>query len=256
VIELIGLTPAAEEGWWTLFDLAEANSADWLLVGGQMMFLLAVENDSSLPRATDDVDVVVNVRTMPAGTEWLSVWLLAHSFHLDGVSPDGFGHRFYRDAQPGPGRVVFDVLAPEGLGERTPVFTRRPARTVQAPGSLQAFERSEVVDVAVTGMLQRGRREGRVRRPNLLGALVMKAATTTLAVRANRARDWQDAALLLSLLPDPIATAAQCGSKDGQRLGKLAPLNDRAHQGWATMSDEDYRRGTAALAFLLDAPAR
>ena len=251
MIELSGLTPAAEEGWWTLFDLAEANSADWLLVGGQMMFLLAVEHDASLPRATDDVDVVVNVRTMPAGTEWLSDWLLAHGFHQDGVSPDGIGHRFYRDAQPGPGRVVFDVLAPEGLGERTAIFTKRPARTVQAPGSVQAFERSEVVDVAVTGMLQRGRREGRVRRPNLLGALVMKAATTALAVRTNRARDWQDAALLLSLLPDPIATAAECGRKDRERLGGLVALNDRAHQGWATLSDEDCQRGTAALSFLL-----
>jgi len=71
-------------------------------------------------------------------------------------------------------------------------------------------------------------------------------------VRTNRARDWQDAALLLSLLPDPIATAAQCGSKDRQRLGEIAPLNDRAHQGWVTLTDEDYRRGTAALSFLLD----
>lgn len=256
MIELSGLTPAAEEGWWTLFDLAEANAADRLLVGGQMMFLLAVEHDASLPRATDDVDVVVNVRTMPAGTEWLSDWLLAHGFQQDRVSPDGIGHRFYRDTQPGPGRVVFDVLAPEGLGERTSVFTKRPARTVQAPGSIQAFERSEVMDVAVTGMLPRGRREGQVRRPNLLGALVMKAATTTVAVRTNRARDWQDAALLLSLLPDPIATAAQCGSNDRQRLGKLVALNDRGHQGWATLSDDDYRRGTAALSFLLDQRTR
>lgn len=32
MIELVGLTPAAEEDWWTLFDLVEANSTDWLLV--------------------------------------------------------------------------------------------------------------------------------------------------------------------------------------------------------------------------------
>jgi len=250
VIELVELTPAAEEGWWTLFDLAEANTGDWLLIGGQMMFLLAVEHGASLPRATDDVDVVVNVRTMVRGTEWLSDWLLARGFEQDGVSADGIGHRFSRLAEPGPGRVVFDVLAPEGLAARTPVFTKRPARTVQAPGTVQAFERSEVVDVAVAGTLRRGRREGRVRRPNLLGALVAKAAATGLAVRINPARDWQDAALLLSLLPDPMATAAECGRKDRQRLGRLEPLRDRGHVGWSTLSDEDYRRGTAALAFL------
>jgi hypothetical protein len=144
VIELVELTPAAEEGWWTLFELAETNKPDWLLVGGQMMFLLAVEHEATLPRATDDVDIVVNVRTMQRGTEWLSKWLIARGFQQDGISADGIGHRFSRDAQPGPGRVVFDVLAPEGLGPRTAVYTERPARTVQAPGSIQAFERSEV----------------------------------------------------------------------------------------------------------------
>lgn len=176
MIGLVELTPAAEEGWWTLFDLAEANTGDWLLIGGQMMFLLAVEHGASLPRATDDVDVVVNVRTMVRGTEWLSDWLLARGFEQDGVSADGIGHRFSRLAEPGPGRVVFDVLAP----------------------------------------------------------------------------DWQDAALLLSLMPDPMATAAECGRKDRQRLGPLAPLRDRGHVGWSTLSDEDYRRGTAALAFLVE----
>jgi hypothetical protein len=225
VIGLVKLTPAAEEGWWTLFDLAEANTGDWLLIGGQMMFLLAVEHGASLPRATDDVDVVVNVRTMVRGTEWLSDWLLARGFEQDGVSADGIGHRFSRLAEPGPGRVVFDVLAPEGLADRTQVFTKRPARTVQVPGTVQAFERSNVVDVAVTGMLRRGR---------------------------HPARDWQDAALLLSLMPDPMATAAECGRKDRQRLGRLAPLRDRGHVGWSTLSDEDYRRGTAALAFLVE----
>jgi hypothetical protein len=84
----------------------------------------------------------------------------------------------------------------------------------------------------------------------------MKAATTDLAVRDNRARDWQDAALLLSLLRDPMAAAAECGPKDRQRLGKLAPLNDREHQGWATLSDEDFRRGIVALSFLTDVPVR
>jgi hypothetical protein len=97
VIELVELTPAAEEGWWTLFDLAEANTSDWLLIGGQMMFLLAVEHGASLPRATDDVDVVVNVRTMVRRTkwlsDWLSDWLLARGFEQDGVSADGIGHR-------------------------------------------------------------------------------------------------------------------------------------------------------------------
>ncbi len=126
------LTPAAEQGWATLFELAKTDTTSWLLIGGQMMYLLAAENGSVLPRPTDDVDVVVDVRARPDGTEWLADWLGERGFDLEGISADGIGHRFVRMADPGPGRVIFDVLAPEGLGKRTGVFTKRPARTVQA----------------------------------------------------------------------------------------------------------------------------
>jgi hypothetical protein len=255
VIELVGLTPAAEQGWQVLFELAQANPSDWLLVGGQMIFLLAAEHTAELPRPTDDVDVVVNVRARPRGTEWLSNWLLERQFEAEGVSAEGIAHRFVREAVPGPGRVVFDVLAPEGLGEKARLFTLPPFRTVQAPGTTQAFERSELVDVAVVGLLSSDRWEGQVRRPSLLGALVAKAAAATeIAVRENPERDWQDAALLLSLIPDPLTMAEECGRKDRQRLARLAALRDRSHVGWSVLTDDDFRRGVAALDFLT-APA-
>ncbi|HEX8094788.1 hypothetical protein [Jatrophihabitans sp.] len=31
------LTPAAEDGWHLLFDLAEIDTRSWMLVGGQMV---------------------------------------------------------------------------------------------------------------------------------------------------------------------------------------------------------------------------
>jgi hypothetical protein len=89
VIELLEVTPAAEEGWWLLFELAEDNGEDWLLVGGQMMFLLAAEHHARLPRATVDVDVVVNVRALPGGTQWLSAWLTKRDFEQETPSADG-----------------------------------------------------------------------------------------------------------------------------------------------------------------------
>jgi hypothetical protein len=246
------LTPAAEQGWGTLFDLGEVDSNSWLLIGGQMMYLLATEGGAALPRPTDDVDVVVDVRARPGGTEWLAGWLGQQGFDLDGISTDGIGHRFARQASPGPGRVVFDVLALEGLGERTRVFTKRPARTVQTPGSQQAFARSELVEVTVSGVLGGPERSGTVRRPNMLGALVIKAAATTIPVRSNPMRDWQDAALLLSLLQDPVAASAECGPKDRKRLRMLLPLLDRDHHGWAPLDTSAYRAGSTALEFLLD----
>jgi len=83
---------------------------------------------------------------------------------------------------------MFDVLAPEGLDERTDITTVRPARTVKVPGSRQALDRSQLVAVRVRES------ERVVRRPSLLGALVVKAAATAIAVRSNPERDWEDAA--------------------------------------------------------------
>ncbi len=250
MIELTRLTPAAEEGWRLLLDLSEDHAVGWLLVGGQMMYLLAVEHGAALPRPTSDMDVVVDVRQRPDGTQWLAGWLRAHGLAAEGGTPEGVLHRFARDAVSGPGRVVFDVLAPEGLGPATRLVTVPPWRTVQAPGTTQAFARSDMVDVAVVGVAG-PRRAGRVWRPNLLGALVAKAAATAeIASRTNPDRDWQDAALLLSFAVDPLALAEQCSRTDRRRLARLAPLRDRRHPGWATLADDDFRRGTAALDFL------
>jgi len=116
---------------------------------------------------------------------------------------------------------------------------------------VQAFERSEVVRVAVSGITGRHSRTGNVRRPDLLGALIAKAAATTIPVRDNPARDWQDAALLLALVPDPFVAAEACGNKDRRRLRLLLALTDRDHVGWANLDDEAYRRGTSTLEFLL-----
>lgn len=250
------LTPAAEQAWGVLFDLADSDTRSWLLVGGQMVYLLAVENGSMLPRPTDDVDVVVDVRTRPGGTEWLAGWLTRRGFALEGISTFGIGHRLVRVADPGPGRVIFDVLAPEGLSQRTSLYTVRPARTVQAPGSRQAFQRSALVEVTVSGVLDAPPRSGVVRRPNVLGALIVKAATTLLPVRENPMRDWQDAALLLSFLADPVHAAADCGPKDRKRLKALMPLLEREHTGWATLDDAEYRTGSTALGFLLEPQQR
>ena len=250
MIELGDLTPSAMAGWLTLFELCRIDPDSFLLIGGQMMHLLAVEHGApELARPTQDVDVVVDVRARPGGTAWLAAWLCNRGFELAGASPQGIGHRFVRRARHAA--VQFDVLAPEGLAARTDVSTVPPARTVAVPGSVQAFERSEVVGVAAQA-LGGGRRRGRVRRPNLLGALIVKAAATRVAARADAGRDWQDAALLLSLIEDPLAAAAACGAKDHKRLAALRPLAEPDHAAWALLGAEAWRRGSAALDFLLD----
>lgn len=253
MIRLDRLTPAAEQGWGVLFDLAEVDEDSLLLIGGQMMQLLAAEHDvGEMVLPTDDVDVVVDVRAWPGGTRWLAEWLTEQGFAFEGADRQGVGHRFVRDVIEGPGRIIVDVLAPEGLGDRTDITTIPPARTVQVPGSVQALNRSEIVEVTVSDMTGRTERTGRVRRPTLLGALIAKAAATTIAVRDNPDRDWQDAALLLTVIPDPTELAGECTPGDRRRLRLLQPMEDREHIGWAAFDDEAHRRGTSALSFLIE----
>jgi hypothetical protein len=216
-----------------------------------MMYLLAVEAGRTLPRPTDDVDVVVNVRTRPGSTEWLAGWLGERDFELDGISPDGIGHRFVKDASSGPGRVVFDILAPEGLGPKTNIFTSRPARTVQAPGTSQALARAELIAVGITDVGGSGLTVGNVRRPPVLAGLICKGAATTIAARTNPERDWQDAALALSILDNPREARRSCDSKDLVRLELLRRLLDPADNAWRLLSADERDRGVAALEFLI-----
>lgn len=255
MISLVDLTPAEFEAWGVLFDLAEEDLESWILVGGQMVYLLAREHHTERSRVSEDADVLVDVRVKPGGTEWLSKWLLERRFELAGQNRDGIGHRFERKADPGPGKVSIDVLAPEGLSKRTSTITVGTARTVQAPGGSQAIRRSEVVEVTVTCMVGGQERVGKVRRPNLLGAIVGKAAGIGEIVdRIDPERDWEDAAFMLSFLPDPDTLAQECNGTDRRRLGHLKPLVDRTHQAWDRLDAEQFRTGSSALRTLLNLP--
>ena len=216
MIDLTGMTPAAEQGWLVLFELAAETTDDWLLVGGQMMLLSAAEHEAVLPRSTDDVDIVVDVRSRPKGTQWLADWLQRRNFELDGASA-ATSHGSSTWIYPGPD-------SQRGRRRRSDRIAQRP--TVRSTG--------------------------RVRRPNLLGALVIKAAALTeIATRTDPARDWQDASLLLSVIPDPVAVAQLCTRRDRRRLQGLTPLLNRSHVGWATLTEEHYRRGAVTLDFLV-----
>jgi len=74
-----------------------------------LVALHADEHGKHPPRGTTDADVLVNARAVQDGTERFSRLLVDQRFCLDGVSPEGIGHRFT------DGRVKIDVLAPDGL---------------------------------------------------------------------------------------------------------------------------------------------
>lgn len=242
---LPAMPPAQHQAWRLLLRLDEVG-VPWVLIGGQMMLLLAVEHGVSLPRPTLDADVLVDVRARPGGLEVIADWLEEQGVTLEGVSSLGVGHRFSRPADPGPGTVTVDLLAPEGLSERTRVYTVPPARTVSVPASSML-----IADAVSTPVELHDGHRGTVHRPTVLAALVGKAAATTIAVRDNRERDWQDAALLLSLLPDPLAAADRLTKKERRRIEGLAPLRDPAHSAWRTLPTPQRRQGLAAAAMML-----
>ena len=110
IIDLEGLAPAAEQGWATLFDLNEVDSTSCFLVGGQMMHLLSVEHAAPVVRPTDDVDVVVDVRTRPQGHTLARRLAPRAGVHPRRRQPRPDRPPFVRPATGGPGKVIFDVL--------------------------------------------------------------------------------------------------------------------------------------------------
>ena len=81
---------------------------------------------------------------------------------------------------------------------------------------------------------------------------VVDVRIAEIAVRSNRERDWQDVALLLSLLPDPVAEGQRCTARDRRRLRHVLPLLDRNHVAWIPLGDDHHRRGASALELLLN----
>jgi hypothetical protein len=240
------MQPAQEQGWLTLLDLATTYPTGWCLVGGQMVWLLAAEHGVTPLRATDDVDVVVDIRSEPTGIQALCGWLEHREFDLDGISPEGIGHRYFKAADPGPGNIVFDVLAIDNAGARANLSTTRGARTLEATGSRKALNSAERVEVSVAHTI------GWVYRPKLAAAIILKAAAITIPTRAQTEIDLSDAAFLLSLLPDPVAAAHSLNKSDKTQLRALTPLLDQNHQAWRPLGRDRSRLGQTALDILLN----
>ncbi len=224
------------ELWAALIELASLRPGEWSLVGGQMVFLHAMEHGVTPPRVSTDLDVLVNARVVAGGVRQFVLAIEGIGFELDGVSPEGLAHRYRRHA------VSIDVLAPEGLGRRADLRTTPPGRTLQVPGGTQALSRTELLPVRVGGVT------GMIPRPSLLGAIVCKAVAVQVddAPEAQR----QDLALLLSLVADPLAMSAQMTAKDRKRLRARSDFGDPALQAWRSLSPEGAARGRATYALL------
>lgn len=192
-ISLPPMTGRRHASWTALVELAPSFGDHWLLIGGQMVLLHEVERHARDVRPTDDVDVAIDLRTEPAGLARIHDALRAAGFDQDQPGPDGIAHRYRR------GQAVIDVLAPDNIGRRARLDIG-VGRTIEAPGTSQAFRRSATVTVRLDDTI------AQIRRPSLLAGFLGKIAAATKITSqttAERLKHLQDADALAKLLgPD------------------------------------------------------
>jgi hypothetical protein len=162
------MSAAQAASWHGVMDLHERLDHGWTLVGGQLVHLHCAERDNAPPRPTDDIDTVIDVRAETTMLRTFTATLTDLGFTSGCVSAEGIQHRWIRD------EAILDVLLPDGIGPRAASRTGvTGSPTIPTPGGTQALRRSVSVPVTLDG------RQGHVRRPDLIGALVVKAAAHT-----------------------------------------------------------------------------
>ena len=202
--------------WHALLELYDVLAQGWTLIGGQLVHLHCAERGQFPERATNDADMVVDVRADPTILHTFTKALTDLGFRSAGISAEGRQHRWVRD------KASIDVLLPEGIGERASVReggTGSP--TLPTQGGTQALARSEVVAVTVDG------REGFVRRPNLVGALVVKAAAHTNVGDHDLRRHRRDFLVLAGLITAGDFGNEELSKKDRQRLRGMLTAIDK-----------------------------
>lgn len=164
-IELPAMPDDQKEAWQAVFEIYKGIPQGWVLVGGQAVYLHAVERNAPYVRATTDADFALDIRAYPQMLHDFTALLQELGFESDGESLEGHQHRWIR------GKAKVDVLIPRHLGERA--ATRKGVTggtTIAAPATQQALDRAETVEVVAGGAA------GFVNRPSLLGSLIGKAA--------------------------------------------------------------------------------
>jgi hypothetical protein len=184
-------------------ELGEGSS--WVVVGGLMVQLHAFEHQSD-SRLTDDIDVLGDSRQRPSMTR-----KIAELLHRGGAtmkvpsrSNRDLGYKFEID------KTIVEVLGPDGV--KTDPKTIGKYTTFRVPGGTQALNRAEIVMVSV-----KGEPAVAMRRPSLLGAILIKARVVAKERKEKFDSDRQDLILLLSLIDDPRILATDGGLRKSEK---------------------------------------
>jgi hypothetical protein len=232
------MPPEQKASWLGILDLYDHLSVGWTLIGGQLVHLHCAERGHLPVRPTNDADTVIDVRADPQMLLRFTTTLQDLGFSPDGISAEGHQHRWRRD------QASIDVLLPDGIGERASErrgVTGSP--TLQTQGGSQALSRSETVAVRVDG------RAGFVRRPGLVGALVVKAGAHGNPGDRDLRRHRRDFVVLASLLTASDVAADELSKTDRRRLASIITAIEGDRELWLEIpgaSDAIARLKTAA----------
>jgi hypothetical protein len=217
--------------WADLIALAEAQSGSWTLIGAQMVALYAWDAGVE-SRPSEDADVLANVRVATNATREVTGFLRERGYEPEESLTDVV-HRFMRE------NAEIDVLAPDGLGPNSDTTTVPGRHTIEVPGGSQALNRTELISVRSREIA------GELPRPNLLGAILIKARAVEVDDVPNAQR--ADLALLLELVDDPDALRSDLRKSERAWLRRHEYLSDPDHPQWLEFEARDPEK--AALVF-------
>jgi len=178
---------------------------DWSLIGGLMVQIHGFEHEDDL-RPTVDIDILGAAKRRPAVTEQIASILVEKGGEvaMPPRSKPGVGYRFELEGE------VIEILGPDGL--RTDPKTVGGLRTFGVSGGSQALSRTEPV-LARLGNSP----PVIVRRPSILGAILIKARVVAKRRKEKFDSDRQDLIRLLTYVEDPRALAREEQLKASER---------------------------------------
>lgn len=231
----------AKRLWRSALELAQDFGVDerWALVGGLMVQLHAIERDRTA-RLTADIDFLGDSRQRPAMTVRMAEALKERGgeMAMPPASNENLGYRFEVDGS------IIEILGSEGV-RRDPKTLGRYT-TFQVPGGTQALMRSEVVLVSLDGA-----EPVPIRRPNLLGAILIKARVVKKR-RDKFESDRQDLIRLLGFVEDPRALASEFRGKERKWLRDVEELLAWGDRGLAEIfTDGDLAAAEGAYRLLI-----
>src|SRR5690606_21133384 len=87
------MTPAQWTGWVLCSDLA-GDFADWAIAGRLIVWPHVISAGAHPLRATEDIDVHVDLRAPPRGLSFIDQWLIRRGLELQPPNSFGQSHRY------------------------------------------------------------------------------------------------------------------------------------------------------------------